>query len=156
MPAPILGRVTPVLWHVGYQRTRSPADLAGQLAGAGITLVLDVRRRPRSGRPGYDRAGLEAAISTAGLRYASVPALGAVDHLADRWASDHAGALAALAEHLEQTASRTLDRIAEVIPQERVCVMCMCPSVDRCHRRAVLDRVSARLAGLEIRPVELT
>lgn len=144
------------LWHVGYQRTRSPQDLAAQLAGAGLTLILDVRRRPRSQRLGYDRAGLEAAITAAGLRYASVPALGAADHLAEMWRTDHAAALTALAEHLERTAAPTLDRLALVLDQERVCVMCMCPSLERCHRRAVLDLVTARRPGLVLREVELT
>ncbi len=149
-PAPTLSGMEPILWHVGYQRTRSPADLASQLSTAGITLVLDVRRRPRSQRPGYDRAGLEQEITAAGLRYASVPALGAADHLADRWQADHEGAIAALGEHLEQTAAPTLDRLVEVLAIERVVVMCMCPSLDRCHRRAVLERVSARLPNLRI------
>lgn len=154
-PAPTLGRMEPVLWHVGYQRTRSPADLARQLRAAGITLVLDVRRRPRSQRPGYDRAGLEQAVASAGLRYASVPALGAAEHLADRWQSDHEGALAALEEHLERTAAPTLDRLAQVSALERVCVMCMCPSLDRCHRRAVLERVTARVPDLRVEAVPL-
>lgn len=148
--------MTPTLWHVGYQRTRSPEDLAGQLADAGLTLILDVRRRPRSMRPGYGRAGLEAAITAAGLRYASVPALGAADHLSELWSSDHARALALLGQHLEATAAPTLDRLAEVIASERVCVMCRCPSADHCHRRAVLERVGARVPGLELRPVALT
>lgn len=143
------------LWHVGYQRTRSPQDLADQLAAAGLTLVLDVRRRPRSSRPGYDLAGLQAAITAAGLRYASVPALGAADHLADMWATDHARALRELGEHLERTAAPTLDRLVAVLEEERVCVMCMCPSVERCHRRAILDRAAARVPDLAVRAVEL-
>jgi uncharacterized protein (DUF488 family) len=63
------------VFTIGYER-RSPDGLVRDLAGAGVTLLADVRELPLSRRRGFSRTALAAALGQAGLAYVHERALG--------------------------------------------------------------------------------
>lgn len=143
------------LYSAGYQRTASPAAFAAHLARHGVDLAIDVRRRPTSQRPGYDRAGLGEAIEYRGIMYRSVPDLGNLDALGDVWHEDADRARTLLAEHFVATQAPLLGRLAQVCATQTVCLVCVCPTAAQCHRRAILialDTLGIPVAHQDISP----
>jgi uncharacterized protein (DUF488 family) len=67
--------MSPTLYTIGYQKARL-ADVVATLTAAGVAMLIDVRDRPISRRPGFSKRQLEAAIEEAGMRYLSLRALG--------------------------------------------------------------------------------
>jgi uncharacterized protein (DUF488 family) len=63
------------LFTIGYEKTRLP-DVLAALAEAGVAVLIDVRDRPISRRPGFSKRQLAAAVEEAGRRYVHLQALG--------------------------------------------------------------------------------
>jgi uncharacterized protein (DUF488 family) len=63
------------LYTIGYEKAR-PQDVLATLAEAGVAVLIDVRDRPISRRPGFSKRQLAAAIEDAGMRYIHLAALG--------------------------------------------------------------------------------
>src|SRR6202043_2851868 len=63
------------LFTIGYEKTRLP-DVLAALAGAGGPVLIDLRDRPISRRPGFSKRQLAAAVEEAGRRYVHLQALG--------------------------------------------------------------------------------
>ncbi len=64
-----------VVYTIGYEKALQ-RDFLATLARAGIAVLLDVRDRPISRRPGFSKRQLAAAIEAAGMRYIHLAALG--------------------------------------------------------------------------------
>src|SRR6266478_8894107 len=60
---------------IGYEKARL-ADFLATLASAGVAILIDVRDRPISRRPGFSKRQLAAAIEEAGMRYLHLQPLG--------------------------------------------------------------------------------
>lgn len=135
------------LLSAGYQRSASPDAFVAHCVAAGATCLIDVRRRPYSQRMGYDRHGLAAACARVQVRYVSVPALGVPAAISARWRADPDAARAALAAHLTTHAPESLAHLARLSAQVPVCLVCVCPDADRCHRRVILDLLEETLPG---------
>jgi uncharacterized protein (DUF488 family) len=63
------------LFTIGYEKARQ-VDLVSALSAAGVKILIDVRDRPISRRPGFSKNQLAAAVEAAGMRYLSLRALG--------------------------------------------------------------------------------
>src|SRR5246127_5119663 len=63
------------LYSIGYEKTLL-RDVVGALTAAGVAILIDVRDRPISRRPGFSKRQLAAAIDDAGMRYVHLKALG--------------------------------------------------------------------------------
>jgi len=137
------------IWSAGYQRSASPRSFAAHLARQGIDLALDIRRAPRSQRPGYDAAGLSEALEYRGVEYHSVVRLGNLDALLPLWRDDPAQARMVLSAYFLAQEPRLLDRVLTVATQRRVCLICVCPDWQHCHRRALLSALEQRHGTLE-------
>jgi uncharacterized protein (DUF488 family) len=64
-----------LLFTIGYEKARLE-DVLATLAEAGVAMLLDVRDRPISRRPGFSKRQLAAAVEDAGMRYIHLQALG--------------------------------------------------------------------------------
>lgn len=64
------------LFTIGYQGA-TVERLVETLAAADVSILIDTRETPMSRRPEFRRKALEASLLDAGIRYVSVPALGA-------------------------------------------------------------------------------
>jgi uncharacterized protein (DUF488 family) len=63
------------LYTIGYEKALL-RDVLATLAEAGVAILIDVRDRPISRRPGFSKRQLAAAIEDAGIRYVHLAALG--------------------------------------------------------------------------------
>ena len=63
------------LCTIGYEKARL-ADVIATLMAAGVRVLIDVRDRPISRRPGFSKRQLAAAVEEAGMRYVHLAALG--------------------------------------------------------------------------------
>lgn len=67
------GQIT--LCSIGYEKA-TLGEVIATLRGAGVAVLLDVRDRPISRRPGFSKRQLMAAVDEAGMRYVHLAALG--------------------------------------------------------------------------------
>jgi uncharacterized protein (DUF488 family) len=63
------------LFTIGYEKARQ-VDVVAALTAAGVKVLIDVRDRPISRRPGFSKNQLAAAVEAAGMRYVLLQALG--------------------------------------------------------------------------------
>jgi len=120
------------------------ADFLELLRGAGVELVVDVRRHPSSRRlPHFDRSALAASLKEAGIGYEWMgedlggrrePLPGSPN---DAWEDEQARGYA---DHMGSEAFATaLAALERVSSQRRTAVMCAEADWHRCHRRMVSD-----------------
>ena len=64
-----------ILFTIGYEKALLK-DVIAALTAAGVEILLDVRDRPISRRPGFSKRQLGAAVEDAGMRYVHLAALG--------------------------------------------------------------------------------
>ena len=139
--------MTPVrLLTVGHG-TRDRAGLAALLSGAGVDLVVDVRRFPGSRvHPDLRREALEEWLPAAGIGYRWEERLGGRRRLTpgepvvDDWWT--VAQFAAYAAHTRTPEFRTaLDEVLGEAAARTVGLMCSESVWWRCHRRIVADVV---------------
>ena len=130
------------VWTVGHS-TRTAAEFSALLIAHGIELVADVRRFPGSRRlPHFAAAALQDDLTTAGIVYHSLPALGGrrsptPESRNDAWR--HA-AFRGYADYLatEEFADGFLELLT-LAHGLRTVVMCAELLWWRCHRRLIAD-----------------
>jgi uncharacterized protein (DUF488 family) len=141
-----------MLFTVGH----GPADqehLTRLLAGAGIEVIVDVRRSPGSRRfPHVARRELEVWLPAAGIAYRWEERLGGRRSRAP--ASPNTAlrdpALQGYADHLNEPAFlAAIDRLIADVAARRTAVMCAESDWTRCHRRFIADHV-ALLTDVEV------
>jgi len=138
----------PELYTVGHG-TRSVCELAAVVTDAGLRLLVDVRRFPRSRRhPHLSREGLERDLPALGIDYQWCQSLGGrrsrvAGSRHSAWRND---AFAGYADHMDTEEFRTaLDDLFSRLP---LAVMCAETLWWRCHRRLIAD--AATLAGVNV------
>ncbi|HMD63412.1 MAG TPA: DUF488 domain-containing protein [Stellaceae bacterium] len=135
----------PVLFTIGYEKARLK-DVVATLAEAGVSILLDVRDRPISRRPGFSKRQLAAAVEQAGLRYVHLPALGTPPEgrLAGRrrkW--DRFWPI--VEEKLARAeAALALQEAAELAQAAPSCLLCYEADWRVCHRRRVAEILAQR------------
>jgi uncharacterized protein (DUF488 family) len=134
-----------ILYSVGYEKALLK-DLIATLADAGVAVLLDVRDRPISRRPGFSKRQLAAAIEDAGMRYVHLAALGTPPEgrLAGRrreWARFWAIVEDKLAR---PEAELDLQRAADIARAAPSCLLCYEASWQSCHRSRIADILARR------------
>ena len=139
------------LFTIGYEKARVP-DIFAALAEAGVAVVVDVRDRPISRRPGFSKRQLAAACEEAGVRYVHLAALGTppegrAANRARQWRRfwDIVAAKLATAE-----AERDLAEAAAIAAAAPACLLCYEADWQICHRRRVAEKLAER-HGFQIR-----
>jgi len=139
------------LYTIGYEKARL-ADVVTALREAGVAVLLDVRDRPISRRPGFSKRQLAAAVEEAGMRYVHLAALGTPpegreanrrrqwdrfwDIVADKLATGEA--------------QRDLAEAGAIAAAAPTCLLCYEADWQICHRRRIGEILAAR-HGIEIR-----
>ena len=130
------------LFTIGYQGA-TVERLVETLAAADVSILIDTRETPMSRRPEFRRKSLEATLSDAGIRYLSVPALGAPKLLRARvgdwdvFAEGYRERLGFVREELE--------RILPLVTAERACLLCFEADPDACHRSLLAHEIQGLL-----------
>jgi uncharacterized protein (DUF488 family) len=140
----------PSLFTIGYQRS-TPSDFIERLCAAGVERVVDVRELPLSRRPGFSKSQLAAALTSAGIEYEHVRALGNPKANRERWRSgDTRGGAVAFRRHLDGEARAELGELAAAVQKETICLLCVEESHLDCHRSLIAGAIAERLPRVAV------
>ena len=128
------------LYTIGYEKALLK-DVLAALAAAGVAILLDVRDRPISRRPGFSKRQLAAGVEDAGMRYLHLRALGTPPEgrLANRrreWDRFWGIVEEKLARPEAELALQEAGDIARAAPS---CLLCYEADWQICHRRRVAE-----------------
>ncbi|MDQ0663378.1 uncharacterized protein (DUF488 family) [Arthrobacter ulcerisalmonis] len=139
---------------VGYEGMNSDAFVQG-LADWRVNTLVDVRLHPLSRKKGFSKRSLTEILSTAGIGYVHLPALGNPKDNREGFARP--GTTEADVAHARyrglleaDAAQEAIERIATLARNERVAVLCFEASERGCHRQFVLEEVKSRLTDLAV------
>jgi uncharacterized protein (DUF488 family) len=133
------------LYTIGYEKALLK-DVLAALTTAGVAVLIDVRDRPISRRPGFSKRQLAAAVEEAGIRYVHLAALGTPPEgrLAGRrreWERFWAIVDDKLARPEAELDLRRAGDIAEEAPS---CLLCYEADWQVCHRRRIAETLARR------------
>jgi len=133
------------LFTIGYEKALL-RDVIATLAAAGVAMLLDVRDRPISRRPGFSKRQLAAEIEEAGMSYVHLAALGTPPEgrLANRrreWERFWDIVNEKLARPEAELDLHRAAKIAEAVPS---CLLCYEADWKICHRRRVAEILAER------------
>ena len=134
-----------ILYSIGYEKTLI-GNLIATMAVAGVAVLIDVRDRPISRRPGFSKRQLAAAVEEAGMRYMHLAALGTPPEgrLANRQ-RDWERFWAIVDEKLTRPeAELDLERAAEIAGAAPSCLLCYEADWQICHRSRIAEILAHR------------
>lgn len=135
------------IWTIGYEG-RSQQDVIVALLEADIDLLVDVRLRPQSRKPGLSKTTLAAGLADAGIEYDHRRMLGTpLDIRGIFRAKQFEEARAAYREHLLHAGSQELERLGELAVSRSVAMLCFEADPRHCHRRVIAEEL-ATLYGI--------
>ncbi len=144
--------------HTIGHSTRTTGELIALLREAGVDMVADVRRFPRSRtNPQFNVEALGPALLREGIGYRHLAALGGRRSAAgaktpSRNTLWREAAFRAYSDYAETREFRAaLEALAELSGEHSVVIMCAEAVWWRCHRRIVADYLIAR--GVEVRHI---
>jgi uncharacterized protein (DUF488 family) len=126
---------------VGYQDSSQTRFVDG-LGEAGVSLLVDVRDRTASRKPGFSKTGLEQALAAAGIAYEHWGELGTPKPIRDllRQKGDWESYRRAYLERLDER-EELLAALARRIRGESACLMCYERDALGCHRSLITARM---------------
>jgi uncharacterized protein (DUF488 family) len=131
---------------IGYEKA-SLADFIGTLKLSKIEVLVDVRDRAQSRRPGFSKSSLSEALRDAGIGYVHMRELG--DPVEGREAArrgDYAAFHAIFTEVMASTRAKEAIKKLEKLALERdICLMCYERDQTVCHRKIVAERLEQSL-----------
>ena len=130
----------------GYEG-RAQHDVLDLLVQDGVTLLVDVRIRAQSRKPGFSKSTLAAGLATVEIGYQHLRALGTpLDIRAEFRGGDIEAARERYREYLlgDPDAQLELETLAELCTRERVAILCFEHDTKVCHRLVVAEELRAR------------
>jgi uncharacterized protein (DUF488 family) len=140
------------IYTIGY-KGKSLADFVGQLRGAGVDVVIDVRLRNTSHLAGYTKRDDLAFLLREGfgIAYEHHPELAPTNEIFDAyredgdWAAYESAFPPLLAERAAEEVAR------EILARYHApCLLCSEPTAEHCHRRLIAGYWADHLSGLVI------
>jgi uncharacterized protein (DUF488 family) len=128
---------------IGYEG-RAQHDLIELLVDAGITLLVDVRIRAQSRKPGFSKSTLAAGLAAVEIGYEHLRGLGTpLDIRAEFRAgnTEHARERYRAYLHGDPEARIELETLAELCERERVAILCFEHDPRVCHRAVVAEEL---------------
>jgi uncharacterized protein (DUF488 family) len=135
------------LYTVGHS-TRTMAEFESLMLGNGIRSLVDIRTIPKSRRnPQYSQEALAASLSSAGLSYLHMPALGGLRKPTggDENSGWRNASFRGFADYMQTPLfSEALERLLSIATASATVIMCAEAVPWRCHRSLVSDPASVR------------
>lgn len=128
---------------IGYEG-RAQHDVLRLLAQDGVDLLVDVRIRAQSRKPGLSKTSLTAGLAEAGIEYLHLRDLGTpLDIRAKFRANDLDVARAEYRDYVrgDEDARRALERLAELAKDRSVAILCYEHDHRVCHRQVVAEEL---------------
>lgn len=137
-------RMTTGIVSVGYEG-REIAEFVDDLRKRGVSTLVDVRLTPISRRPGFSKTRLKEALAAGGIEYLHYRELGnpKENRAAFRGKSVEEGRSRFRALLSVPEAQAALGALGRRARQEVVAVLCFEKDQDACHRKVVIDVVTA-------------
>ena len=133
---------------IGYEG-RTLQGLVASLQRAEVTLVLDVRERPWSRKPGFSKSRLAASLAAAGIRYEHLPEAGNPSENR-RTSASRVECLARYRLHLGSR-PRVLKQIYDAAAGETTALLCLESAAEQCHRSVIFEEIAATIGPVEPR-----
>ena len=135
-----------MLTTIGYEKS-DLRDFIATLKVSKIEVLVDIRERAQSRKPGFSKTALSNAVNEAGIGYVHLRELG--DPKAGRDAA-RAGLFKAFqtifSKVLEgEEAQAALAKVELLAKSKRICLMCYERDHRNCHRKLVSDRLKRTL-----------
>lgn len=139
------------LYTIGYEKARL-GDVVAALKAAGVAVLIDVRDRPISRRPGFSKRQLAAAVDEAGMRYLHLAALGTPPEGRAANRTRQWQRFWQIVEDKLATAEAEADlhAAADIAAAEPSCLICYEADWQICHRRRVAE-ILAQRRGFAVR-----
>ena len=133
------------LYSIGYEKARL-ADVVAALKGAGVAILIDVRDRPQSRRPGFSKRQLAAAVEDAGMRYVGLRALGTPPEGREANRKREWDRFWRIVDDKLATAEaqHALHEAAAIAAESPSCLLCYEADHRICHRSRVAEMLAAR------------
>lgn len=137
-----------MLSTIGYEGA-APADFVATLRAAGVQIVIDVRERAQSRRPGFSKTVLSEILQTAGIAYRHLPELGDPKHGREAARSGDMRRFHEIFESVLATSAAkvAIAEICEIAVHQSACLLCYERNPEECHRKLVSDRIEATVGG---------
>jgi uncharacterized protein (DUF488 family) len=133
------------IYSIGYEKALL-GEVIAVLADAGVAVLLDVRDRPISRRPGFSKRQLAVSIEDAGMRYIHLAALGTPPEgrLANK-RRDWERFWEIVDDKLSRPeAEADLQRAAEITASSLSCLLCYEADWWICHRSRIAEILTRR------------
>lgn len=128
---------------IGFGK-KSAERFVGLLKGAGVTVVVDTRRRPDSALSGYARKrDLPYILGASGIGYEHRLELAPPDDLLQRYRSDHDwdSYVVEFEERVLESDAARQAMLDLTRRSDTVALLCSEPTPEKCHRRLVAERM---------------
>ena len=132
-------RASNTLYTVGCNGIPEPAEMADVLLAHGVDVLVDVRWKPYSQKPQFNKKKLEHAegpMKSVGL-----------DYLHNR---DLGNDLVGTGGRRIHNPAVGLERLSDEVKSRVVAIMCQCKLAEKCHRNDVARMMAERMPGLRV------
>lgn len=135
-----------MLATIGYERSTIP-DFIATLKIAQVEILVDVRERAQSRRPGFSKKSLAEALENSGIEYLHLPELGDPKSGRDAARSGNMPLFLEIYSGVIEApaAQDALGRLQEIALEKHICLMCFERDQKECHRKIVADNLESRL-----------
>ncbi len=129
---------------IGYEGAK-PDDFVATLQHVDIRMVIDIRDRAQSRRPGFSKSALRESLEAAGIRYLHLRELGDPKEGREAARSGDFARFRQIYASVLRTPEATdaLAQIATLSGQMSVCLLCYERDHHECHRKIVADRLES-------------
>lgn len=134
-----------MLYTIGYERS-SLSDFIATLRLTGVNVLADIRDRAQSRRPGFSKSALSEALNKANIQYIHLKELGDPKEGREAARRGDFGEFRRVFSKVmaSDEANSAVLKIAELLKESNVCLMCYERDEKTCHRKIVSDDLKKR------------
>lgn len=130
---------SPVAYTIGYEGWELE-EFVSRLREQRVEVLIDIREKPSSRKPGFSKTPLRAALEEAGIEYVHIRALGSPSTIRYEYKNggDKVSFFKAYRTYLK-TQRDQLRTVLDAVRERTCCLMCLERHAMDCHRSAVSD-----------------
>ena len=131
---------------IGYERA-SLSDFIATLELSEVDVLVDVRDRAQSRRPGFSKTALSAALDKVGISYIHFRELGDPKEGRDAARRGDYNQFRAIFDRVMESneAKLAIEQIVVLAKNSKICLMCFERNQSECHRKIVAERLEVIL-----------
>ncbi|MES2904691.1 MAG: DUF488 domain-containing protein [Pseudomonadota bacterium] len=136
-----------MLATIGYERAEID-DFIATLGACDIDVLVDIRDRAQSRRPGFSKSALSNALAEAGIEYLHYKELGDPKEGRDAARRGDYDAFRQIfsAVMASDAAKKALNDLKKLASSQSICLMCFERDQLQCHRKIVSEYLEASLS----------